>query len=364
MKIALIGTRGVPAQYGGFETAAEEIGARLVDRGHSVVVYCRNKGQKLRAYRGMELINLPAIRHPALETLSHTAIAAVHASTHGFDCAILFNAANSPVLPLLRMPTAVHLDGLEWKRAKWQGAGRRYLKWSERRAVNNADAVIADARAIQTYVRQTYRSEARFIPYGAPIVWNASSQHRLTSRVQPHRFHLVVARIEPENSVEMIVRGFLTSEASLPLVVVGDNPYDSAYLARCATLLESSSRIEWLGSVWDQAELDWYYANCLTYLHGHTVGGTNPSLLRAMGAGAMVIARDVSFNREVCGDEGSFFSTEVELAETVDRLEGQPDEALEIGARLRSRAARLYRWDDVATSYENLCQDLVGRGRP
>lgn len=363
MKIALIGTRGVPAQYGGFETAAEEIGSRLVERGHSVVVYCRNKGQKLGAHRGMKLINLPAIRHPALETLSHTAIAAVHASTHGFDCAILFNAANSPVLPLLRMPTAVHLDGLEWRRAKWEGAGRHYLRWSERRAVKNADAVIADARAIQAYVRETYRSEARFIPYGAPIVSSADSEHGRSSRVQPRRFHLVVARIEPENSVEMILRSFLSSETHLPLVVVGDNPYDSAYLTRCRSLLESSPRIEWLGSIWDQAELDWYYANCLTYLHGHTVGGTNPSLLRAMGAGAMVVARDVSFNREVCGDEGAFFSTEQELAATLSRFESHSDEARETGARLRSRAAHVYRWDDVAGEYEQLCRDLVARGR-
>jgi glycosyltransferase involved in cell wall biosynthesis len=363
VKIALIGTRGVPAQYGGFETAAEEIGSRLVERGHSVGVYCRNKGQRLDTHRGMKLINLPAIRHPALETLSHTAIAAVHASTHGFDCAILFNAANSPVLPLLRMPTAVHLDGLEWKRAKWQGAGRRYLKWSERRAVNNADDVIADARAIQTYVRQTYRREARFIPYGAPIVTGADSHYRPASQLQPHRFHLVVARIEPENSVEMIVQAFLRSDAQLPLVVVGDNPYQSAYLARCTTLLRSSTRIEWLGSVWDQAELDWYYANCLTYLHGHTVGGTNPSLLRAMGAGAMVVARDVSFNREVCGDEGSFFSREQEIGESLSLFEARPDQARETGGRLRTRVEQVYRWDDVAAAYEELCQDLIARGR-
>jgi glycosyltransferase involved in cell wall biosynthesis len=311
----------------------------------------------------MKLINLPAIRHPALETLSHTAIAAVHASTHGFDCAILFNAANSPVLPLLRMPTAVHLDGLEWKRAKWQGAGRRYLKWSERHAVENAEEVIADARGIQAYVRQTYRSESRFIPYGAPIVSRGDSQYQPTAPVQPQRFHLVVARIEPENSVEMIVRGFLSSEARLPLVVVGDNPYHSTYLARCTTLLRSSPRIAWLGSIWDQVELDWYYANCLTYLHGHTVGGTNPSLLRAMGAGAMVVARDVSFNREVCGEEGSFFSTEQQLSETIGRFEAHPDQARETGDRLRSRAAHEYRWDDVAAAYEELCTDLVSRGR-
>jgi len=360
VKIALLGTRGVPAQYGGFETAAEEIGARLATRGHEVVVYCRNQDQHLRSYRGMRLVNLPAIRHRAMETLSHTLLSAIHASTRRFDCAILFNAANAPALPLLRMPSAVHMDGLEWRRAKWQGTAQRYLRWSERRAVNGADAVIADARGIQTYVRETYNRESVFIPYGAPIL-NEDPAARPAIDVQPGEFHLLVARIEPENSIELVLHAYQSSSARYPLVVIGDNPYPSEYLRRCIELLRASEQIIWLGSVWNQTELDWCYANCLTYLHGHTVGGTNPSLLRAMGAGAGVIARDVSFNREVCGPDGEYFSDEDQLIAALMQAEREPSAAVRRGGNLRHRASREYRWDAVAEAYEDLCADLSAR---
>jgi glycosyltransferase involved in cell wall biosynthesis len=361
MKIALIGTRGVPARYGGFETAAEEIGSRLAERGHRVVVYCRNRGQTLRAYKGMELVNLPAVRRRVVETLSHSALSALHASRQQFDCAIVFNAANAPILPLLRVATAVHVDGLEWRRAKWEGRGARYLKWSERTAVRHADAVIADSRGIQDYLLATYRNESVFIPYGAPILDRADLPTPSGVGVVSRRFHLVVARLEPENSVEMILRAYGRSELEHPLVIVGDNPYSSPYVQRCVALVEGSDRVRWRGAVWDQRELDWYYANCLTYIHGHTVGGTNPSLLRAMGAGAAVVAKDVVFNREVCGAAGEFFADDRSLVSALRRHEGDPRAAEVRGESLRDRASSEYRWDEVAEAYESLCRNLVSK---
>jgi glycosyltransferase involved in cell wall biosynthesis len=359
VRIGFLGTRGVPAQYGGFETAAEEIGVRLVDRGHDVVVYCRNPRQTLKTYRGMRLVNLPALRRKSLETLSHTFLSSLHAATTDLDCAILFNAANAPVLPALRMPVAVHLDGLEWKRAKWEGFGRRYLKWSERLAVTRARTTIADARGIQDYVRDTYGRDSVFIPYGAPIINADDLPAPANLAVTPRGFHLVVARLEPENSVELILRAFLQSDARFPLVLVGDNPYPSAYRDECRRLAASSSRIVHLGSLWEQDVLDWYYANCLVYLHGHTVGGTNPSLLRAMGAAAFVVARDVSFNREVAGEEARFFSTAQGLAAELERAERQPEGLDKMREMLRARAATSYRWDDVAEAYESMCRAMV-----
>ena len=175
MRIALVGTRGVPARYGGFETCVEQVGMRLVKAGHDVVVYCRGTdgGERLGEYAGMRLVHLPALRRKSLETLSHTAASVAHLMTHPVDAAIVFNAANAPFVPVLRargIPVATHVDGLEWKRSKWQGAGRRYYRLAESMAVRWSDALIADAQGIADYYRAEFGADTELIAYGAPIV--------------------------------------------------------------------------------------------------------------------------------------------------------------------------------------------------
>ena len=174
MRIGLLGTRGVPARYGGFETAAEEIGSRLVEHGHEVVVYCRNPGQDLAYYQGMALVNLPAVRARAVETLSHTALSVMHAVLRDhLDVAFVFNAANAPFLPMLRaagVPVAIHVDGLEWRRAKWGTQASAYYRWAEARSARWADAIIADAYGIAEHLRRAHGVQAHYLPYGAPIV--------------------------------------------------------------------------------------------------------------------------------------------------------------------------------------------------
>ena len=171
LRFAMVGTRGVPAQYGGFETAVEEVGARLVERGHRVDVYCRNPGQSLTEHRGMRLVNLPAVRRRSLETLSHSGLSIAHAAWHRPDAMVVFNAANAPFLPLLRargVPVATHVDGLEWQRSKWGGAGRRYYRLAESLAVRWSDALIADSLGIQDYYRDEFGARTELISYGAP----------------------------------------------------------------------------------------------------------------------------------------------------------------------------------------------------
>lgn len=365
MRIAMMGTRGVPAHYGGFETAVEEIGQRLVAAGHEVTVYCRGAAEpRKREHLGMKLVHLPAARSKTLETLSHTALSAAHAvlSLRRHDAAVLFNAANSPFLPLLRMrriPVAVHVDGLEWKRAKWGGAGRRYYRMAESLAVRWADALIADARGIADYYSTEFGVDTELLTYGAPIQ-EAPRHDRLAELgLRPGGYHLVVARFEPENHVEPIVAGYRRSAAELPLVVVGSAPYSDEYTAGVEAQASGDDRIRLLGGVWDQTQLDQLYANALTYLHGHSVGGTNPSLLRAMGAGTAVLAFDVVFNREVLGEDGRYFEDADSLSPLLEKAEAQPDEACDVGARLRERAARRYRWADVADGYAGLLHRLA-----
>jgi glycosyltransferase involved in cell wall biosynthesis len=363
MRIAMLGTRGVPAHYGGFETAVEEIGQRLVSRGHEVTVYCRDAGEAPRDdYLGMKLVHLPSLKGKAVETLSHTALSALHLLTHPrHDVAIVFNAANAPFLPLLRMsgtPVAVHVDGLEWRRAKWGGAGRRYYRWAESYAVQWADALIADAQGIADYYTEEFGAPTELLTYGAPIQVSPKSNRLGELGVSPQGFHLVVARFEQENHVEEIVAGYRNSRAELPLLVVGSAPYADDYTARVRQAAGSDPRIRMLGGVWDQELLDQLYANCLTYLHGHSVGGTNPSLLRAMGAGADVIAYDVDFNREVLGEFGRYFANLGDIAPLLFAAEVLPEEATERGLHFRTRAANRYDWHEVAAGYEQLCKQL------
>ena len=365
MHIAMIGTRGVPAAYGGFETAIEEIGSRLVSRGHEVTVYCRSKGkERPTEHLGMQLVHVPAIRMKTVETLSHSALSVAHALTHRrVDAAFVFNAANAPFVPLMRIrgiPTTVHVDGLEWKRDKWGRAGRRYYRWAEQASVRQADALIADAQGIADYYRDEFAIPTELISYGTRILRDTPSDRLAELGLSPNEYHLVVARFEPENHVDVILEGYRNSGARLPLVVVGSAPYAAGYIARIHELADGDDRIRMLGGVWDQEQLDQLYAHAHTYLHGHSVGGTNPSLLRAMGAGTAVLAWDVVFNREVVGPAGSFFSDSENLALLLDDAELSPHHVLEVAESMQARAEARYCWDDVTTHYEELATRLAG----
>jgi glycosyltransferase involved in cell wall biosynthesis len=364
VRIALVGTRGVPARYGGFETAVEEIGRRLAEGGHDVTVYCRSSADQPvpKRYLEMSCVSLPALRHKALETLSHTFLSALDVLRRPrFDVVFLFNAANVPFVPLLRRrhtPVAIHVDGLELRRSKWGRVGRRYYRVAEAIAARWADALIADAAAIGDYYRAEFGAATEVIAYGAPLLHDLDASGLADLGLEPGRYHLVVARFEPENHVDLIVRGYRASAARWPLVVVGGAPYAHGYVAAVHAHAEGDDRIRLIGPVWDQALLDRLYHHAGSYLHGHSVGGTNPSLLRAMGAGAPVVAFDVVFAREVLDDAGRYFADETSLARLVDEVESDPPAAVARGERGRQRAASEYRWDDVATAYERLAERL------
>lgn len=368
MKIAMIGTRGVPARYGGFETAVEEVGRRLVERGHQVTVYCRSVREStetpLASYHGMDLVHLPATRRRSLETLSHTALSVRHLLFNRlrFDVVLIFNAANSVFLPLLRLrrlPAATHVDGLEWRRGKWGTLGRGYYRMAESLSVRWSDALIADAVGIREYYWEEFHATSDLIGYGAPIIENAPTDRLAPLGLKPGGYHLVVARFEPENNVDLAIEGYLRSGSKLPFVVVGSAPYVSGHVRRIEELAAEYQSVRLMGGVWDQQLLDQMYAHAVTYVHGHSVGGTNPSLLRAMGAGAPVLAYDVSFNRDVLDRSGRFFDCVGGLAAHLSAAEMFQVANAELGRELQRRAKQLYTWERVADEYEKLCFDLM-----
>ena len=356
-RVALMGTRGIPARHGGFETAIQHIGPGLVERGWDVTVYCRNPRQKLRQYRGTRLVKLTALRLKSAETLSNTALSVCHAMFDSFDVALVFNSGNAPFVAPLHLkgvPVAVHIDGLEAQRAKWQGLGARYYSWAETSAVRRADAVIADALAIRDYVKERYGRDADYLPYGADII--SEAPFRLAGLgLEADRYHLTVARFEPENHVLQIIRGYRATGSELPLVVVGAASYSHAYADEVVAAAERDPRIRLVGSVWDQQLLDHLYVGARSVLHGHSVGGTNPSLLRAMGAAAPITAYDCVFNREVAGGDALWFTDEVGVAAAVTADDRARDARGSGGQR---RAEIFYRWDDVIDGYAALCARL------
>lgn len=366
MKVALLGTRGVPAQYGGFETAVEEIGSRLASRGYDVTVYCRNPGQTATSYRGMRLVNAPAIKHRMTETLSHTAVSTVHAIARDRpDVVLMLNAGNAPMLKPLsvaNIPSAIHLDGLESRREKWRGVGARYYRWAERAAVKWGDVVIADAQAIADHVQSQYGRDCVVIPYGAEVI-SPGSERLAEVGVESDRYHLIVARLEPENHVLDAVHAYRQSKESLPLIVVGSAPYAQWYIDKVRAAAAGDPRIRLVGSIYDAELLDQLYGNARTYIHGHSVGGTNPSLLRAMGAGAPVLAFDVEFNREVTNGHAFFWADAHALTEITDEIStGAFDERLvELSARGKERVAEHYQWDAVTDQYEDVIRELAQR---
>ena len=377
LSIALVGTRGVPARYGGFETCVEEVGRRLVERGHRVTVYCRTPsgskatgtaatsrgGHRPRSYLGMRLVHLPALRFRSLETLSHTGLSVGHLFARRPDAALVFNCANAPFLPVIRaarVPVATHVDGLEWRRAKWGRAGQRYYKAAERMSVRLSDTLIADAQGIADYYYETYAADSDLIAYGAPRI-DPTTDRLAELELTADGYHLVVARFEPENHVLEIVRGYAASAATLPLIVVGSAPYSQDYTDSIHAAADQ--RVRFLGGVWDQELLDQLYVGARTYLHGHSVGGTNPSLLRAIGAGTATEAFDVNFNREVLGQSGRFFTTPQDVTALIESAESDPESVHRRGVTAREQARR-YDWDDVATRYEQMCARLVARHRP
>lgn len=365
LRIAMLGTRGVPAAYGGFETAVEEIGRRLVERGHDVVVYSRDE-RGLKEHLGMRRVWLPALRHKQLETLTHSGLSVLHAVTRRRpDVAFVFNAANSPFLPLLRarrIPSALHMDGLEWRRAKWGRGGREYYRWAEQHGVRWADRLIADAPGIADYYRDEFDVDTDLLRYGAPLLSGLPATGLESLGLAAEGFHLVVARFEPENHVLEIVRGYRASSSTVPLAVVGSAPYAAAYTQAIEKAAEGDPRIRLLGPVYDQDLLDQMYFHALTYLHGHSVGGTNPSLLRAIGAGTPVIAHDNVFNREILGAQGWYFAGPDDLAPALAEAETQPDRLRARAHAMRRRAETDFTWESVTDGYEATARELAAIG--
>lgn len=364
MKIALIGTRGVPANYGGFETCVEEIGRRLVERGHEVTVYCRknNYEERLPDYLGMKLVYLPSLRKKSLDTLSHTFVSILHAIFCSYDVFMVFNAANSPCLVVPRLlgkNIAINTDGLEWKRGKWGKSAKRYYKFSEWLATKLTNVVVADSRGIQDYYRSCYGVESRHIAYGAYISKSCKSKLLESIQLSPKEYFLQITRFEPENNPLLTIQAYKKLKTDKKLLLVGGVPYESKYSDLIKK--EVSEGVILPGPIYDKDLLNELWCNCYTYIHGNEVGGTNPALLQTMASGCFTIAINVSFSHNVLRDAGIYFDNSVE--DLTCKMQWALDHPGLLDA-YKERAVEYiradYSWDHVTDGYEALFNELIG----
>ncbi len=370
MRIAILGTRGVPAAYGGFETFAEELGARLVSAGHSVTVYGRSHfvDPTLKTYRGMRLRILPTVRQKYLDTVVHTALSVVDCLQHRYDAVLICNNANAPFAAIPRLvgsAVVLNVDGLEWQRDKWGFAGRSYYRMCAWLAPKLPVTLVTDARVIARWYETRYRKETVFIPYGTAVQRAAAGGTLRRIGLEPGRYLLYVSRLEPENNAHVVVEAYGRLASHIPLVIVGDAPYANTYKRRLESMAAETPGVVMVGYVFGEgyAELQ---SNAAIYIQATEVGGTHPALVEAMGRGACVLANDVPEHREVLGDAGAYYrrNDAADLAAALQRLI-QSDSARETFGRLAAeRAAALYSWDRVTQLYGDLLARLVGIARP
>jgi glycosyltransferase involved in cell wall biosynthesis len=359
MRIALLGTRGIPAAYGGFETFAEELSTRLAARGHQVTVYCRERHPQ-PTYRGVRLLYLPTIRHKYFDTLAHTLLSTLHLLAHRADAALYCNGANAIFTWLPRVfgiPVALNVDGIERLRKKWNRLAKTWYLVSEWLATFCPTEVITDARTIQDYYRTRYGKTSTFIPYGAELgrVDGTASLKRLG--LEPGRYFLYVSRMEPENHPLEVRQAFERVATPFMLALVGDAPYAQDYIARVRDTRDA--RIVIPGAIYGDGyrELE---SHCFAYIHATEVGGTHPALIEAMGRGALVLYRNTPENAEVAGDAGVPFEPD-ELESKLRKLLAltEPERAL-YRVRAMDRVRERYSWDTVTDAYERLLGRLAG----
>lgn len=370
MKIALIGSRGIPARYSGFETFYEQLAVRLAARGHDVTVYNRSHFIKdvRGSYRGVRLVTLPSIPTKHLDTLTHTLVSSLHALTQGYDIAYFCIVGNSPLVWIPRLAGSrvlLNVDGEDWAREKWG----RFAQWYQRRceavACRTAHTLIADAHAVQRRYRDLYRTDSIFVPYGG----NAGGDERTDALAKwglaPQDYIYYVGRFVPENAIDLLIRAFRRVRTTRRLVIVGDAPYMDDYKKQIQELAAADPRVLLTGYAFgnDYAQLS---SHAYLVVQPSGIDGTRPALLDQLGFGNAVLVRDSTVNVEVVRDAGFTFDRtrgEDSLAEVLQELVDDPERVAAMKTKARGRITGYYNWEWITDFYIDLFERLK-RGEP
>ncbi len=360
MKIAIVGTRGIPNRYGGFERFAEQISSRFADHGHPVTVYCRRaftRPDDIYDHRVRRVI-VPSLHQKHLDTWVSTKLAALHVAFSDNDVVLLCNVANSPFAYIPRLfgkPVVLNVDGLDRKREKWKGLGAQVLHFCEWMSSFSSNQLVTDAKAIHDYYLNKYGSESVVIGYGSEA---PAGDHSLNGfDLEAGRYVLYVSRLEPENNPDLVLRGWRNVRSDWPLVVVGDNPYRPNYIEQLKAL--GDERVRFTGAIYG----DGYWAlqqHAGVFVFACEIGGVHPALIEAMAASNAVLYLDTPENAETAGDAGvRYEKSEADLAAKLQSLLDDPSARQQLAARAKHRADALYRWEVIAEKYEKLFEKLT-----
>lgn len=367
--VAIIGTRGYPSYYGGFETLVRRLAPYLADHGWDVTVYSRH-GQTVEAEADprVRIRYTHGVDSTSASTLSYGLTASWSAIRRQPDVALVMNVANGYFLPGLKargIPVALNVDGLEWERDKWNPMAKRAFRTGAALSARFADELIADSTNIADHWRREFGRESVFIPYGGECTDDMidESSARDLPGLEPGNFVLAVARLVPENSIDVFLAAARRLPSDVHVVLVGSAPAGDPIQVAAEELRESRPNVHLLGHVKDDTFLNWLWANAGVYFHGHSVGGTNPALVQAMACGAVVLARDTVFNREVLTDAGEFVAPDPEaVASAVQALIADPGERSRLGKLARERAALGYGWPEVLDAYRQVLDRVRSTG--
>lgn len=360
MNIAIVGTRGIPNRYGGFERFAEQISSRFADHGHRVTVYCRRAFTRPDDVydRRVRRVIVPSLHQKHLDTWVSTFLAAAHVAVSDNDVVLFCNVANSPFAYIPRLfgkPVILNVDGLDRKREKWRGLGAQVLHLCEWMSSFSSNQLVTDAKAIHDYYLAKYGSESAVVGYGSEM---PAGDHSLNGfNLESGRYVLYVSRLEPENNPALVLRSWRKVRSDWPLVVVGDNPYDAGYLAGLKTL--GDDRVRFTGAIYG----DGYWAlqkHAGVFVFACEIGGVHPALIEAMAAGNAVLYLDTPENAETAGDAAiAYAKSEDDLADKLQSLLNDPAQREQLALRARHRAEALYRWEAIAQKYETLFRRVV-----
>ncbi|MDO4635962.1 MAG: DUF1972 domain-containing protein [Lautropia sp.] len=356
--LRILGIRGVPAAHGGFETFAEYLALYLAEKGWRITVYCQVDGTgaiKEDSWRGVRRIHIPVDREGPAGTIQFDWIATRHAQKAGEPCLTLgYNTAIfCTLLRLARLPNVINMDGIEWQRAKWGMGPKVWFYLNEWAGAWLGNHLVADHPEIKTHLsRRTSPDRITVIPYGAEDIRSADSAPVTALGLEPGRYLSVIARAEPENSLLEIVSGFSRKPRGLKLAVLGK--YDAANPYHQAVKAAASDEVRFLGAIYDKAIVQALRFHSAAYVHGHQVGGTNPSLVEALGAGNAVIAHDNRFNRWVAGPGAAYFDGASGFADQLESILGDPGRLDAMRRASRARFEAEFQWDKILSAYETL----------
>jgi glycosyltransferase involved in cell wall biosynthesis len=371
LRIALLGTRGIPASYSGFETCVEQLGQRLTQRGHHVTVYCRSHhiDYEDTHYKGMRLVKLPTIANKYLDTIVHSFFSSLHVLIREYEVAIYFIAGNSPVTWIPRLvgtKTILNVDGLDWKREKWPPLAKKYIQFAEYLATILPTMYITDSRVVQGYYRDRFGYRPPYIPYGSEVDRIPPGETLAQFDLEPGKYILFVGRLVPENCAHHLVEAFKELDTDLKCVIVGDAAYAKDYITSLKASAEGDPRIVFTGYVFGKGyhELG---SNAHIFVETSGVGGTHPALTEAMAFGNCVIVHNTSENLETIGDAGLAYEGKegASVLKSILRdLLKNPETVKAYSRKAQERARRVYSWESVTDAYERLCYEITGRSLP